>query len=111
MPITLLLCRNLVDGGIDNFTALHLGRSIQYSCQGLYHVWGDIVIVSLCIGLVVPQTDCSDICFVGTGECTFVLKTVLFTQQRKDIVLKYPGAVRTQVGIQMNGDMSCIPSN
>src|ERR1700681_2987728 len=78
MPITLLRCRNLVDGGIDNFTALHLGRPIHYSFQGLYHVWVDIVIVSLCIGLVVPQTDCSDICSVGTGECDFVLKAVLF---------------------------------
>jgi hypothetical protein len=79
MPITLLRCR-LVDGGIDNFTALHLGRSIHYCCQGLYHVWVDIVIVSLCIGFVVPQADCSDICSVWTGECNFVLKTVLFTQ-------------------------------
>src|SRR5258708_37142214 len=78
-PCPLLRCR-LVDGGIDNFTALHLGRSIHYSCQGLYHVWVDIVVVSLCIGFVIPQADCSDICSAGTGECNFVLKTVLFTQ-------------------------------
>jgi hypothetical protein len=55
MP-TLLRCR-LVDGGINNFTALHLGRSIHYPCQGLYHVWVDIAVVSLCIGFVVPQAD------------------------------------------------------
>src|ERR1700737_1996734 len=79
MPITLLRCR-LVDGGIDNFTALHLRRSIHYSCQGLYHVWVDIAVVSLCIGFVVPQTDCSDICSAGTGECNFVPKAVLFPQ-------------------------------
>src|SRR6202049_5411111 len=79
MPITSLRCR-LVDGGIDNFTALHLGRSIHYSCQGLYHVRVDIAVVSLCICFVVHTADCTDICSAGTGECNFVLKAVLFTK-------------------------------
>src|SRR5260370_7513905 len=37
MPITLLRCRTLGDGGIYNLPALHLRRSIQPPSHGLYH--------------------------------------------------------------------------
>src|SRR6202022_3893351 len=73
-------CANgdLMEGRVDNLTGLNLGRSIDYSCQGLQHFWVGIGIVSLCIGFVVPQTDGSDLCSAGTRECDFVPKTILF---------------------------------
>ena len=30
---------DLMEGRVDNLTGLHLGRSIDYSCQGLQHFW------------------------------------------------------------------------
>src|SRR5450755_3631286 len=70
---------DLMEGRVDHLTRLNLGRSLNKFCQSLQHFWIGFGIVSLCIGFVVPQTDCSDLCTARTREGDFVLKTILFT--------------------------------
>src|ERR1700737_1370306 len=71
---------DVMEGRGDGLKRLNLGRSIDYSCQGLQHFWVGIGVVSLCVNFVVPQTDLSDLCTAGTRECDFILKTILFTK-------------------------------
>src|SRR5450432_3346393 len=52
---------NLVEGRIDNVKVVNLRRSVDESCQRLQHVRISLRVVSLGIGLVLPQTDCGHI--------------------------------------------------
>jgi hypothetical protein len=68
-----------MEGRVDHLTGLNLRRSLDKFCQSLQHLWIGFRVVSLCIGFVVPQTDCTEICTAGTREGDFVLKTILLT--------------------------------
>jgi hypothetical protein len=72
----------------DNVGGLNLGRSLDKSCYRLQHLRIGIGVVRFRVFLVLPETDCSHINSAGTGECDFVLETVLFTKKRKDVLLK-----------------------
>ncbi len=68
-----------MEGRGDNVSGLNLGRSLDKSSDRLQHFRIGIGVVSLGIGFVFPQTDCSYINSAGTRECDFVFKTILFT--------------------------------
>jgi hypothetical protein len=78
----------LVKGRGDNVRGLNLGRSLEKSCQRLQHLRIDIGVVSFGIALVFPQADCIHINSAGTSECDFVLETILFAKQRKNVLIK-----------------------
>src|SRR5580704_7049585 len=90
-----------VKGGVDNVRGLNLGRSLDKSCQRLQHLRIGIGVVSFGIGFALPQTDCSHINSARTGEGYFVLKAVLFTQHRKNILLKRSRVIGKRIGFQV----------
>src|SRR5438876_6844658 len=100
-----------MEGRGDNVSGLNLGRSLDKSYDHLQHFRIGIGVVSLGIGFVFPQTDCSYINSAGTSECDFVLKTILFTKQRKDVLLKCSRVIEKHIGFQMNRDIACKHSN
>ena len=96
-----------MESGGDNVRGLNPRRSLDKSCHRLQHLGIGIGVVSFGIGLVFPQTDRGHINSAGTGECDFVLETVLFTKQRKDVLLKCSCVVGKHIGFQMNRDIAC----
>src|SRR5947208_13804314 len=96
-----------MEGRGDNVSGLNLGRSLDKSSDRLQHFRIGIGVVSLGIGFVFPQTDCSYINSAGTRECEFFFKTILFTKQRKDVLLKCSCVFEKNIELQMNMDMAC----
>src|SRR5260370_470349 len=97
-----------MEGRGDNVRGLNLGRSLDKSCQRLKHFRIGIGVVSFGIGFAFPQADCSYINPAGTSKCDFVLETILFTKQKKDVLLKSSGVIGKQGdGFQKHRSIEC----
>src|ERR1700733_1806415 len=83
----------VLEGRGDDVEVVNLRRSFDEFCQRLQHLWIGIGVVGVGIVLVIPETDCRYIHSAGTGECDFVLKTILFAEQRKNVLLKSLGVI------------------
>src|SRR3984957_5111967 len=108
--LTVLRCYKfgaLVKGRVDNVRGLNLRRSVDKSCHRLQHLRISIGVVSFGISFVIPQTDCRHINSTGTSESYFVLKTILFTKQRKNVLLKSSRVIGERIGFQMNRNIAC----
>src|SRR4029077_17370081 len=97
----------VVEGRVDNLRALNLRRTLDKSSSRLQRLRIGIGVVSFDISFVFPQTYCSHINSAGTSECDFVLETILFTKQRKDVVPKSSRVSGKRIGFQMNRDIAC----
>ena len=67
-PLQLQVLRcysNVMEGRGDGLKCLNLGCSFNQSSQGLQHFRVSIVVVGLCIGFALPQTDRNHIWTAG----------------------------------------------
>src|SRR5437868_9256002 len=87
---------------VGDVIGLNLKSSLDYCGEKLRNLWISSTVVNLGILCLVPQADSER--FQGTlrDERDFVLESLLFSKQRKDVLLQPLGELRNAIGLQMH---------
>src|SRR6267143_4132282 len=98
---------DLVERRVGNLIGFNLGRSLNHSRQDLSYFWIGSAVVSFRVLCCVPQADSERFCSCRTNERDFVLESLLFSKQGKNVLFDRLGELRNAIGLQMHGNSAC----
>src|ERR1700674_4468427 len=98
---------DLVEGRVGNLIGFNLGSSLNHSRQGLCYFWIGSAVVSFRVLWCVPQADSERFCSCRTNERDFVLESLLFSKQGKNVLFDRLGEFRNAIRLQMHGNSAC----
>src|SRR5713101_815185 len=98
---------DLVERRVGNLVGFNLGSSLNHSRQDLCYFWIGSAVVSFRVLCRVPQADSERFCSCRTNERDFVLESLLFSKQGKNVLFDRLGKLRNAIGLQMHGNSAC----
>src|SRR5216684_6628691 len=98
---------DLVEGGVGNLIGFNLWCSLNHSRQDLRHFGIRFAVVGFRVLSVIPQTDCEPFRSAWDDERDFVLESLLFSKQRKNVLFDRLGELRKAIGLQLHGYSAC----
>src|SRR5260370_9852474 len=98
---------DLVERRVGNLIGFNLGRSLNHSRQDLSYFWIGSAVVSFRVLCCVPQADSERFCSCRTNERDFVLESLLFSKQGKNVLFDRLGALRNAIGLHMHSNSAC----
>src|SRR6266849_3750264 len=92
---------DLVEGRVGNLVGFNLWCSLNHSRQDLRHFGIRFAVVGFRVLSVIPQTDCEPFRSAWDDERDFVLESLLFSKQRKNVLFDRLGELRNAIGLQL----------
>src|SRR6266550_4933772 len=97
---------DLVERRVSDVKGFNLRRSLNYRGEELRHFWVSSAVVSLGILCFVPQTDSERFRSARDDERDFVLESLLFSKQGKNVLFDPLGEFRIAIRFQLHGNSS-----
>src|SRR6266403_2046695 len=98
---------DLVEGRVGNLVGFNLWSSLNHSRQDFRHFGIRFAVVGFRVLSVIPQTDSERFRSARDDERDFVLESLLFSKQGKNVLFDRLGELRNAIGLQMHGNSAC----
>src|SRR6185436_4360709 len=106
----LALSRDLMEGRVQNFVAVHLWRALNDLRQTLEYLGIGVAAVLIRALLAIPQADGERILAARPDERDLILEAILLPQHGQDVLLERLGELGGGVGLEIDGHIPCVHS-